>query len=100
MKGKMNSILRIAVFTCVFFTFTYCVAVNAVVAATRGVTDTEIRIGTVTDFSGPAAAGCRNSVWAIGKYFEDINNAGGIHGRKIKCHTQLHELPLVKVARV
>jgi ABC-type branched-subunit amino acid transport system substrate-binding protein len=49
----------------------------------RGVTDTEILIGQWGPQTGPAA------LWGIvqratGAYFEMINEAGGIHGRKIK----------------
>jgi branched-chain amino acid transport system substrate-binding protein len=48
-----------------------------------GATDTEIRIGNITPYSGPASA-----YGVIGKteaaYFNKINAEGGIHGRKIK----------------
>ena len=48
-----------------------------------GATDTEIRIGNVEAYSGPASA-----YGVIGKtedaYFKMINDAGGINGRKIK----------------
>jgi ABC-type branched-subunit amino acid transport system substrate-binding protein len=47
-----------------------------------GVTDTEIKIGNIMPYSGPASA-----YGAIGKteaaYFKKINDAGGINGRKI-----------------
>ena len=50
----------------------------------RGVTDTEIVIGTYTDLSGVTVAwGVNNSnAWRMG--FDEINEKGGIHGRKIK----------------
>ncbi len=50
----------------------------------RGVTDTEITIGTYTDLSGVTVAwGVNNSnAWRMG--FDEINAKGGIHGRKIK----------------
>jgi ABC-type branched-subunit amino acid transport system substrate-binding protein len=48
-----------------------------------GATDTEIKIGNITPYSGPASA-----YGTIGKaeaaYFEMINAEGGINGRKIK----------------
>ncbi len=53
-------------------------------AETRGVTPTEIRIGCVPDFTGPAATGARKTVWGIRNYFNDVNEEGGIYGRKIK----------------
>ncbi len=48
-----------------------------------GATDTEIKIGNIMPYSGPASA-----YSAIGKavaaYFQKINDEGGINGRKIK----------------
>src|SRR6202789_2300191 len=47
-----------------------------------GATDTEIKIGNIMPYSGPASA-----YGVIGKteaaYFKKINDAGGINGRKI-----------------
>src|SRR5512146_1814949 len=47
-----------------------------------GVTDTEIKIGNINPYSGPASA-----YGAIGKgiaaYFKMVNDNGGINGRKI-----------------
>src|SRR5258708_37999376 len=47
-----------------------------------GATDTEIKIGNIMPYSGPASA-----YGIIGKteaaYFKKINDAGGINGRKI-----------------
>ena len=51
---------------------------------TRGVSSSEIVIGSHTDLSGPVA------IWGVGSIngarmrFEEINKNGGIHGRKIK----------------
>ena len=49
---------------------------------TPGATDTEIKIGNIMPYSGPASA-----YGVIGKteaaYFKKINDAGGINGRKI-----------------
>jgi branched-chain amino acid transport system substrate-binding protein len=50
----------------------------------RGVTDTEIVIGTVTDLSGVTAVQGVNNSDAIRMAFDDINAKGGVHGRKIK----------------
>jgi len=70
-----------------------CIAVAAIAVALGaaqasdkkygpGVTDTEIRIGNVVPYSGPASAyGVRGS--AIVDYFKKINEKGGINGRKI-----------------
>jgi branched-chain amino acid transport system substrate-binding protein len=60
------------------------------VIAEDGLTDTQILVGTALDLSGPAAAvgiSCRN-----GMIFraDEVNEAGGIHGRKIKLVMEDH----------
>ncbi|HTC07714.1 MAG TPA: ABC transporter substrate-binding protein [Acetobacteraceae bacterium] len=50
----------------------------------RGVTDTEIVIGTVTDLSGVTAVQGVNNSNAIRMAFDEANAKGGVHGRKIK----------------
>lgn len=51
---------------------------------TRGVTPTEIVLGTHTDLSGPAATYGVSSSNAVKMRFDEVNEKGGIHGRKIK----------------
>jgi branched-chain amino acid transport system substrate-binding protein len=51
---------------------------------TRGVTATEIVLGMHTDLSGPAATYGVSSSNAVKMRFDDVNAAGGIHGRKIR----------------
>jgi branched-chain amino acid transport system substrate-binding protein len=52
--------------------------------AVQGVTDTEILLGSHTDLSGPTA------IWGVGSIngarmrFDEVNAAGGIHGRQIR----------------
>jgi ABC-type branched-subunit amino acid transport system substrate-binding protein len=66
--------------------FAICVASTGGALAQKkydsGATDTEIKIGNIMPYSGPASA-----YGVIGKteaaYFKMINDAGGIHGRKI-----------------
>ncbi len=58
--------------------------VGRAAAATRGVTDTEIVIGTMTDLSGVTAVQGVNNANAMRMAFDAVNAAGGIHGRKIK----------------
>src|SRR5690606_28189672 len=51
-----------------------------------GVTDTEIKIGNIMPYSGPASAyGTIGK--ATGAYFDMVNDKGGINGRKIKYIT-------------
>jgi len=56
----------------------------AVAQEVRGVTPTEIILGMHTDLSGPAATYGVSSSNAVKMRFDDVNEAGGIHGRKIK----------------
>jgi branched-chain amino acid transport system substrate-binding protein len=51
---------------------------------TRGVTPTEIVLGMHTDLSGPAATYGVSSSNAVKMRFDEVNDKGGIHGRKIK----------------
>jgi branched-chain amino acid transport system substrate-binding protein len=48
-----------------------------------GVTDTEIRIGTTADLSGPVAFMGKAITAGAGTYFKMINEQGGVHGKKI-----------------
>jgi branched-chain amino acid transport system substrate-binding protein len=52
--------------------------------AVRGVTDTEIIIGTMTDLSGVTAVQAVNNVNAVRMAFDEANANGGVHGRKIR----------------
>ena len=52
--------------------------------ATRGVSGTEIVLGMHTDLSGPAATYGVSSSNAVKMRFDEVNEKGGIHGRKIK----------------
>ena len=51
---------------------------------TQGVTDTEIVIGTTTDLSGVTAIQGVNNSDAIRMAFDEVNEKGGINGRKIR----------------
>jgi branched-chain amino acid transport system substrate-binding protein len=53
-------------------------------AATRGVSDTEIVIGTMQDLSGVTAVQGVNNANAMRMAFDEINGRGGVHGRKIR----------------
>src|SRR5438477_9642334 len=50
----------------------------------RGVTKTEIVLGMHTDLSGPAATYGVSSSNAVKMRFDELNDKGGVHGRKIK----------------
>ena len=53
-------------------------------AADPGVSKTQIVIGTTTPLTGPAAPGYKDIPAASKAYFDYVNAAGGINGRKIK----------------
>lgn len=52
--------------------------------ATSGVSNNEIVIGTHMDLSGPVAAGMPQLRNGTQMRFDELNEAGGVHGRKIK----------------
>ncbi len=53
-------------------------------AAARGVSDTEVVIGMMTDLSGVTAVQGSNAANSIRMAFDDLNEKGGIHGRKVR----------------
>ncbi len=58
--------------------------IAVVQAGTRGVRKNEIVIGTHTALSGPAAGWGIDAGNGMRMRFDEVNEAGGIHGRKIK----------------
>jgi ABC-type branched-subunit amino acid transport system substrate-binding protein len=73
---------RLAIVSAALTLFTASVALAADKKYDTGASDTEIKIGNITPYSGPASA-----YGVIGKteaaYFNKINAEGGINGRKI-----------------
>ena len=64
-------------------------------AQTRGVSKAEIVLGMHTDISGVAATYGVSSSNAVRMRFDELNDAGGIHGRKIKLiiEDQAYQVP-------
>lgn len=56
---------------------------NSPAAATPGVTDDTVTIGTHTPLTGPAAPGYASVSAGALAYFAYVNDNGGVHGRKI-----------------
>jgi len=76
-------------------------AVGATMAAApayadQGVTDTEILIGSNNDLSGPFAAFGAPATKAAQLVFDEVNAAGGIHGRKIRFIVEDHGYQMPK----
>ncbi|MFC3119162.1 ABC transporter substrate-binding protein [Jhaorihella thermophila] len=65
-------------------------------AEVQGVTDTEIRIGSVNDLSGIFAAVGAPATKGANLYFDKVNAAGGVHGRKITFITEDHSYQMPK----
>ncbi|MBN8903001.1 MAG: ABC transporter substrate-binding protein [Rhodospirillales bacterium] len=76
----LRSLLAVAVCT--------VLAVSAKAADVRGVTDSEIVIGSYTDLSGVTAVWGVNNNNAWRMMFDEVNAKGGINGRKIKFITE------------
>lgn len=64
---------------------------------TQGVSDTEIVIGGHHDLSGIFAAFSVPAVKAAEHYFKEVNDKGGVHGRKIKYVVEDHGYNVSKV---
>lgn len=72
---------------------------GAVLAQTQGVSESEIRVGSSTDLSGIFAAFGAPAVKAAQLYFDEINQSGGVFGRKIKFIVEDHNYQLPKAAQ-
>ena len=57
---------------------------GAALAETQGVSDTEVVIGSNQDMSGIFAAFGAPAMTAANLLFDEVNAAGGVHGRKIR----------------
>ncbi|WP_185805060.1 ABC transporter substrate-binding protein [Pontivivens nitratireducens] len=68
-------------------------------AQTRGVTDDEIVIGAFQDLSGGFAAFSVPAVEAAHQVFEEVNEAGGIHGRQIRYVVEDHGYQVPRAAQ-
>ena len=69
---------------------------QAAVAQTQGVSDTEVVLGSVNDLSGIFAAVGVPAVNGANLKFDQVNAAGGVHGRKIRFVVEDHTYQLPK----
>lgn len=65
-------------------------AASPAMAQTQGVSDTEIKIGAHHDLTGVFAGFSAPAVKAAQQYFDEVNAAGGVHGRKITYIVEDH----------
>lgn len=63
---------------------------TAASAQVRGVSDTEVVIGSNGDLSGPFASFNVQAIKAAQMHFDAVNAAGGVHGRQIKFIAEDH----------
>lgn len=68
-------------------------------AQTQGVTENEVKIGGAHDLSGIFAAFSAPAVAAANQYFDKVNAAGGVHGRKITYIVEDHGYQLPKAVQ-
>ncbi len=64
--------------------------------ADQGVTDTQVLVGSSQDMSGPFAAFGAPAMEAAQMYFDEVNAAGGVHGRQIKLIVEDHGYQMPK----
>ena len=64
--------------------------------AEQGVTDTEVLIGSNNDLSGPFAAFGAPATTAAQLVFDEVNAAGGVHGRQIRFIVEDHGYQMPK----
>ena len=81
LSSVLSALLRSALFTSALAASTFALAGD------KGVTPTEIRLGTSAVLSGPL--GAQTAEYGVGSrlYFDTVNAAGGVHGRKISYTT-------------
>ncbi len=65
----------------------------------QGVTDTEIVLGGANDLSGPFAGFGNPAVAAANMYFDEVNAAGGVNGRKIRYIVEDHSYQVPKAVQ-
>src|ERR1700760_4038753 len=68
-------------------------------AATRGVSDTEIVVGSMADLSGVTAVQGVNNADAMRMAFDEANAKGGVHGRKIRFVVEDNEYTVPKAVQ-
>lgn len=78
---------------------TFLLPAAARAAPTRGVSDTDIIIGTMADLSGVTAVQGTNNANAIRMAFDEVNARGGIHGRKLRYVVEDNEYLVPKAVQ-
>ncbi len=61
------------------------------ISSSQGITEDEIKIGMHTDISGPVSSFGKYSVEGVQMRFDEINQSGGINGRKLTLIAEDHQ---------
>lgn len=77
----------------------FALGLGGTALAQQGVSDTEIVIGSNGDLSGVFAPFNVQSIKAMQQTFDEVNAAGGIHGRKIKFIVEDHGYQVPKAVQ-
>ena len=72
------------------FALPLALPLTGALAETQGVTKTEILIGTIQDLSGPVSAYGKQARNGLQLRIDEINEQGGIHGRKLRLIAEDH----------
>lgn len=72
---------------------------SSIAGAQQGVSDDEVVIGSHGDLSGPFAAFGAPAIRAAQLYFDRVNAAGGVHGRKIRFVVEDHGYQVPKAVQ-
>jgi hypothetical protein len=85
MRQRYAVIMMVVAMVAMVMTALGGLAGRPAVAAEPGVTDTEILLGGSNSFSGPLAfTGTQLTKFGVDLYFRVLNDAGGVHGRKLR----------------
>ena len=76
--------------TLVFLSTMILAASPSMAASVPGVDDTSIKIGILTDFSGPGKHPGTKIYHATKVWLDDVNARGGVHGRKLELYVGDH----------
>ena len=79
----MTALLRVQLVLAIF-SLALLASVAMAAEPQQGVTDTEILVGTITDLSGVTAVQGVNNANAVRLAFDELNEQGGVNGRKIR----------------
>ena len=79
----MTALLRVQLVLAIF-SLALLASVAMAAEPQQGVTDTEIMVGTITDLSGVTAVQGVNNANAVRLAFDELNEQGGVNGRKIR----------------